>query len=203
MRKNLLIILTVIMFFATACSKPITESSDGQTAKSSQPNSTSEPTISDNTSDSESKSEDPFDTSMEMPEISSTVTVSDQEPEQSTEKEDNALSIEITVNGHTFSATLYDNETTRAFKELLPLTLDMNELNGNEKYYYLSDSLPTDSSRPSIINVGDIMLYGSDCLVIFYESFLTSYSYTPIGKIDNPDGLTAALGNGSVQVAFN
>lgn len=203
MRKILLIILAVIMFSATACSEPISESSDGQTAASYQPNSTSEPTISDNTSDSESKSENSFDTSTEITEISSMVTVSDQEPEQSTDKEDNALSIEITVNGHTFSATLYDNETTRAFQELLPLTLDMNELNGNEKYYYLSDSLPTDSSRPSRINAGDIMLYGSECLVIFYESFSTSYSYTPIGKIDNPDELAAALGSGSVQVAFN
>lgn len=113
------------------------------------------------------------------------------------------MNITITVNGRAFSATLYDNETARAFKERLPLTLDMSELNGNEKYYYLPESLPRNSSRPSAINAGDIMLYGSDCLVIFYESFSTSYSYTPIGKIDDPDGLSAALGRGSVQVAFN
>ena len=136
-------------------------------------------------------------------EISSTVTVNDKEPEQSTDKEENTLSIKITVNGRTFSATLYDNETAREFTERLPITLDMSELNGNEKYYYLPDSLPINSSKPSKINTGDIMLYGSDCLVIFYESFSTSYSYTPIGKIDDPDGLAAALGSGSVKVAFN
>ena len=113
------------------------------------------------------------------------------------------MNIEITVNGHTFSAELYDNDTAKAFKERLPLTLDMSELNGNEKYCYLSDSLPTNSSRPSGIHTGDIMLYGSDCLVIFYESFSTSYSYTPIGKISDPDELAAALGSGSVQVAFD
>lgn len=113
------------------------------------------------------------------------------------------MSITVTVNGHAFSATLYDNETARAFKERLPLTLDMSELNGNEKYYYLPDSLPTNSSRPSAINAGDIMLYGGDCIVIFYESFSTSYSYTPIGKIDDPDGLAAALGSGSVRVTFD
>lgn len=136
-------------------------------------------------------------------EISSTVAVNDKEPEQSTDKEENALSIKITVSGRTFSATLYDNETAREFNKLLPITLDMSELNGNEKYYYLPDSLPRNSSIPSKINMGDIMLYGSDCLVFFYESFSTSYSYTPIGKIDDPDGLAAALGSGSVQVAFN
>ncbi len=113
------------------------------------------------------------------------------------------MKITIMANGREFSATLYENETARAFKGLLPLTLDMSELNGNEKYYYLPDSLPRNSSVPSRINAGDIMLYGSDCIVIFYESFSTSYSYTPIGKIDDPDGLAAALGSGSVQVAFS
>lgn len=152
---------------------------------------------------SESKSENTPDTSTENPEISSTVTVNYQESEQSTDKEENTLSIEITVNGHTFSVTLYDSETAKEFKARLPLTLDMSELNGNEKYYYLSDSLPTNSSRPPRINSGDIMLYGSSCLVIFYESFSTSYSYTPIGRIDDPAGLAAALGSGSVQVTFN
>lgn len=113
------------------------------------------------------------------------------------------MNITITINGRKFSATLYDNETAKAFKDRLPMTLDMSELNGNEKYYYLPDILPTNSSRPSRINTGDIMLYGNSCLVIFYESFSTSYSYTPIGKIDDPDGIAKALGSGSVQITFN
>lgn len=152
---------------------------------------------------SEGGSEISSDRSAESSETSGTIPANDPESEQSTTKEENALSIEITVSGRIFSATLYDNETARAFKDMLPLSLDMSELNGNEKYYYLPDDLPKNSSRPSGINTGDIMLYGGDCLVIFYESFSTSYSYTPIGKIDDPDGLAAALGSGSVQVAFN
>lgn len=127
-------------------------------------------------------------------------------PVTSADKEDSmdtALNIEITVNGQTFSAELFDNETAKAFKERLPLTLDMIELNGNEKYYNLSGSLPTDSSRPSAIHTGDIMLYGNNCLVIFYEDFRTTYSYTPIGKINAPEGLAAALGSGDVSVKFN
>lgn len=182
MRKILLIILAMTMTFITACNSLDNTSSD--IVKSQE-------------------SEKPSDTSAEIPEISSTVTISNQESEQPTDKEENTLSITITVNGRTFSAALYDNETAREFTERLPLTLNMSELNGNEKYYYLPDSLPGNPSRPSRINAGDIMLYGNDCLVIFYESFPTSYSYTPIGKIDDTHGLAAALGSGSVQVTFN
>lgn len=46
------------------------------------------------------------------------------------------------------------------------------------------------------------MLYGSSCLVLFYDSFSTSYSYTPIGHIDDADGLAEALGKGGVTVSF-
>ena len=119
-----------------------------------------------------------------------------------TEEEPNMLKIEILVGNETFSATLYDNEAARTLIDILPLTLNMSELNGNEKYYYLDTSLPTNASRPSGIKTGDIMLYGNSCLVLFYESFSTSYSYTPIGHIDDPTGLAAALGSGSVQVTF-
>ena len=122
--------------------------------------------------------------------------------EQSSVKEENTLNIEITVQDKTFSATLYENETAEKFAEMLPLTLDMSELNGNEKYFYLSDDLPTDSKRPDKINSGDIMLYGSSCLVLFYDSFSTSYSYTPIGHIDDTNDLEKVLGKGGVTVTF-
>ena len=112
------------------------------------------------------------------------------------------MNIEITVQDRTFYAKLYDNETAEKFAEMLPLTLDMSELNGNEKYFYLANDLPTAQTRPDKINSGDIMLYGSSCLVLFYDSFSTSYSYTPIGHIDDADGLAEALGKGGVTVSF-
>ena len=108
----------------------------------------------------------------------------------------------ITINGQTFLATLYDNETVAALKEKMPLTLNMSELNGNEKYNYLPFSLPTNAGNPGQIHAGDLMLYGSDCLVLFYESFPTSYRYTPIGRVNDPSGLADAVGDGGVQVTF-
>ncbi len=110
--------------------------------------------------------------------------------------------ITVTVGGKTFTATLADNETATAFKSLLPMTLPMSELNGNEKYNYLNGSLPTNASNPGTIQTGDIMLYGSNCVVLFYETYRTSYSYTRIGRIDNPSGLAEALGTDDVTVTF-
>lgn len=110
--------------------------------------------------------------------------------------------IEIVIGDTIYSAKLYDNEAAQALAAQLPLTLDMNELNGNEKYYYLTDSLPANSGIPAGINTGDLMLYGSDCLVLFYKSFSTSYSYTPLGRVDDPEGLAQTLGSGGVQITF-
>lgn len=111
--------------------------------------------------------------------------------------------ITITVNGTSFTATLEDNEAGQAFAALLPLTLDMSEMNGNEKYHYLDESLPTESYRPGTIQSGDLMLYGSSCVVLFYETFSSGYSYTRLGKIANPDGLATVLGSGNVSVTFS
>ena len=105
----------------------------------------------------------------------------------------------IIINGETLTATLENNATTDALLELLPLEISMSELNGNEKYCYLTKSLPTNSENIGTIHAGDIMLYGDDCLVIFYETFNTSYRYTKIGHIDY-ENLRDLLGNGNVTV---
>tara|TARA_R110000868_G_scaffold336708_1_gene597630 strand:- start:50 stop:349 length:300 start_codon:yes stop_codon:yes gene_type:complete len=96
-----------------------------------------------------------------------------------------------------------DNNTSKAFKELLPMTIQMTELNGNEKYYDLPKSLPTNSTNPGSIKNGDLMLYGSKTLVLFYKTFPTSYSYTKLGSIDDTAGLQKAIDAGNVSVAID
>lgn len=108
----------------------------------------------------------------------------------------------LKIGNSTFTATLADNATAQAFAAMLPMNLSMSELNNNEKYVYLDQSLPAQASSPGTIQTGDIMLYGSSCVVLFYKTFSTSYSYTRIGRVDNPDGLAAAVGSGSVTVLF-
>src|SRR6478735_10867001 len=74
--------------------------------------------------------------------------------------------MKIKIGNSSFTATLYDNATATAFKSLLPISVNMIELNGNEKYVDLSRSLPTSASNPGTIQNGDLMLYGSSTLVL-------------------------------------
>lgn len=110
--------------------------------------------------------------------------------------------IKVMIGDNHFTAILESNAVANEFKKRLPLTISMKDLNSNEKFFDLPSNLPTIASNPSTINSGDIMLWGSTTLVLFYKSFSTSYSYTRLGKIENPSGLSQILGSGNVTVTF-
>ena len=112
------------------------------------------------------------------------------------------IKINLIVNNKTFSATLNNNETVKELISMFPMTLHMSDLNANEKYHYLDSSLVTNSSNPRRINAGDIKLYGNNCLVVFYDSFNTSYSYTDLGKVDDGNRFISELGRGDVTMTF-
>ena len=120
-----------------------------------------------------------------------------------TEGEEEPMNRKLTVAVGTreFSVVLYASAASEALAELLPLTAEMSDM-PHEKYVYLPQSLPTDAQRVGRIEAGDLMLWGDNCLVLFYESFDTSYSYTRLGKIEDVGGLAEALGSGSVTVSF-
>ena len=109
----------------------------------------------------------------------------------------------MTVGERRFAITLADNAAARAFAGLLPLTLNMRELNGNEKYAKLAKSLPANESQPGTIRSGDLMLYGKDTLVVFYLTFESAYSYTRLGRVDDPAGLAQALGRQGVRIVLS
>lgn len=111
-----------------------------------------------------------------------------------------SMIIKIVVGDKVFNAEIEDSETGKAFLGKLPLTLNMSELNGNEKYCY-GVPLPKADKYFSSISAGDLMLYSGNCVVLFYGS-AGGYNYTRIGKLKSIDGLAAALGNGSVSVKF-
>ncbi|PPJ41321.1 hypothetical protein C0063_15855 [Pseudoxanthomonas sp. KAs_5_3] len=108
----------------------------------------------------------------------------------------------MTVGERRFAITFADTAAARAFVARLPLTLDMAELNGNEKHADMPQALPTHAERPGTIQNGDLMLYGSSTVVIFYKTFRSSYSYTRLGRVDDPNGLSEALGPRNSRVTF-
>lgn len=115
------------------------------------------------------------------------------------EKENKMAKIYASLNNEKLEINLEENSTTSALVKLLPLDITMDDLNKNEKYVYLNESLPTNTYSPKHIEAGDVMLFGDNCLVIFYESFDTSYSYSKIGHINNLPELDG--GNVSVNLS--
>ncbi len=113
------------------------------------------------------------------------------------------LRIGMTVGDRPFVVTLADNDTARALAARLPLTLNMPDLNGNEKHVTLAQKLPTAPYRPGVIHNGDLMLYGSDTLVLFYLTFDSPYSYTRIGRVEGAEDLAKVLGRSNVRVVFS
>src|SRR3954454_15063473 len=118
------------------------------------------------------------------------------------EREAMSLKLQVEIGQKTFTATLEDNPATVKVRRMLPLTLDMPDLNDNEKHARLPERLPTDPIKPGTIRAGDLLLWGDDSLVLFYETFRSSYSYTRLGKLDDPAGLAEAVGPGSAKVTF-
>ncbi len=114
--------------------------------------------------------------------------------------ENTQMKVKITAGGKTFAADIEDSETGKAFWGKLPMTLQMSELNGNEKYCY-GVTLPRNDKHYGSIAAGDLMLYSGDCVVLFYGT-AGGYSYTRIGKIADVSGLASALGKSSIMVKF-
>jgi hypothetical protein len=114
------------------------------------------------------------------------------------------MKLKISVGDKILTATLLDNVTSRAFMELLPLTIKMTELHHNEKYCLLPKKLPGKAVRPGTIHAGDLMLWDADykCLVLFYKTFSSPYSYVKLGTVDHPAELETALGTEDVEVSF-
>lgn len=124
-------------------------------------------------------------------------------PQNNEDVDTGVETMNLEIGNYIFEVDLENNATAKALIELLPLDINMSELNGNEKYYNLNTNLPTNSQSVGQINVGDIMLWGNNCVVIFYKSFSTSYSYTRIGHITDTTNLQTAVGTKNIQVKWS
>lgn len=131
-----------------------------------------------------------------------------EEPESDTsepDQEDSTMpSVNIQVGDMNFTVTMHDNESARAIVSEMPFTLNMDDFGSQEKVTDLTFDLPSAQTMvPATINAGDIYLWSGNNLVLFYTTFSNSYSYVPVGYIEDVTGLRDALGRGSVNVTFS
>lgn len=104
----------------------------------------------------------------------------------------------MVINNHYLELEIEENKLGKEFIDLLPLEIEMTELNGNEKYYTLDKRLSSNDERVGTIHKGDLMLYSGNTLVLFYDTFESNYSYTRIGKVLED----FALPDGDIKVKF-
>ena len=115
-------------------------------------------------------------------------------------------SIRLTLeNGTAFTATLADNSSAEALKNLLAeggLTIEMSDYGNMEKVGPIGQSLPRNDEHITT-SAGDLILYQGSNLVIYYAP--NTYTFTRLGRIDNveEDELRTALGEGNVTVTLS
>lgn len=101
---------------------------------------------------------------------------------------DEEETIKVLINNIEYDLKLENNISSYDLTTILPLEITMDDLNSNEKYNYLSFSLTDDDNYSGKIKKGDVMLYKTNCIVIFYKDIDTLNTYTKLGHIDNlPD----------------
>lgn len=113
--------------------------------------------------------------------------------------------IKITTGDTVFTATLAENSSADALKELLadgPLTIAMSDYGNMEKVGPIGKNLPTNDEKITT-KAGDLILYQGNSLVIYYDE--NSWNFTRLGKIEGVTGkeLLDAFGNGDVTVTFS
>lgn len=108
--------------------------------------------------------------------------------------------ITLAFNNHTYTATLANNSSAAALKELLKngsLTIEAHDFGNFEKVGEIGQTLPANDEN-IVTEAGDLILYQGTRFVVYYDT--NTYNFTRLGKIDNPNGLKEALGSGNVTI---
>lgn len=103
----------------------------------------------------------------------------------STTKEDETANMKLTlkIDGIEVDIIWVDNDSVRALKNLAKdgLTINMSMYGGFEQVGSIGSTLASSDTRITT-NPGDIVLYSSNQIVIFYDS--NTWSYTKLGHIN-------------------
>ena len=118
-------------------------------------------------------------------------------------RQEEITEMKVEVNGYIFYATLEKNDAVTELVEMMreqPVVINMSDYSGFEKVGSLGSTLSSSNSQTTT-KAGDIVLYNSNQIVVFYGS--NSWSYTRIGHITDLTGWKEALGAGDVTITFS
>lgn len=152
----------------------------------------------------------PADDSTWTPEVverpSTTETEEEHDPDDESENMENKT-LQITVQGRSFTATLVENSSTAALVERLSagdIDIRMEDYGDMEKVGTLSFSLPRNDEQMAT-SPGDLILYQGNSLVIYYDT--NAWRLTRLGKVDgvtSREQMLALLGGkGAVTVTLS
>ena len=115
------------------------------------------------------------------------------------------MKLKIHVNDTTFTATLEENSSAKAFAEFLAqgdMMLDMHDYGSFEKVADLPRSFPRNDKQIDT-DTGDIILYQGNSITIYYDK--NSWNFTRLARIDNVNKkrLQQILGKGNVKATFS
>lgn len=190
MKKSIcLLSLIITMIMVTGCSSSHTQSE------------TSTTNLDNNTVESENTNV--IDENSDTTEAEDNQEQADALQNNSDVDKQNKMNIKIGENSYT--ATLVDNSSTQALKEILSrgsLSIKMSDYGSMEKVGNIGESLPSNDEQITT-EAGDIILYQGNALVIYYDT--NDWNFTRIGKIDDitQEELKKALGTGDVTVTLS
>ena len=107
-------------------------------------------------------------------------------------------SMKLSLDNQELNVTWENNESVKALKELLPLTIEMHEYGGFEQTGSIGQSIVRNDSQIDVVP-GDIVLYNGNAISVFYHS--SSWLYTRLGHINlNNSDLNTLLNKSNVTL---
>ena len=128
-------------------------------------------------------------------EPSTTITTPSGDNQTTREDETANMKLTLKIDGIEVDVIWADNDSVKALKNLAKdgLTINMSKYGGFEQVGSIGSTLPSSDTRITT-NPGDIVLYSSNQIVIFYDS--NTWSYTKLGHINlSKSVLTDLLGD--------
>ena len=121
------------------------------------------------------------------------------ENEHSSDREE-ITKMKMLIGENEVPVTWEKNDSVKALKGLLPLTVQMSMYGGFEQVGPIGQSI-TSNDRQTTADYGDVVLYSGNQIVVFYGS--NSWAYTRLGHIHlSRDEMTDLLGSGPVTITL-